>query len=347
MTRRHLITGAQGLIGRHLAAHILAVDPTALVLGIGRSPRADAFFTHAITARGAVCRARVPHTLLQYLCSERYRYESLPLQDIGSVRGIVAQFRPDYVFHLASALHSAPASQLAATNVDGTASLLQALEGIDTRIVLGSSAAVYGRPQRLPIDETHPCVPVNEYGVSKLAAERIALREMDDVVVARIFNVVGPGQSEDHVCGRLAAQLAWARHGKRERFTTGPLAPTRDFIDVRDVARACVLAITNDAADGRTLNVGTGIPTSIRDVARMIADGLGKSIEPEVANKYRAGDIRHCYADTRLAEELLGFRAEIPFELGMEDLLAWLEGREASDSVDAARDALVARGLAR
>jgi dTDP-L-rhamnose 4-epimerase len=64
-------------------------------------------------------------------------------------------------------------------------------------------------------------------------------------------------------------------------------------------------------------------------------------------NQYRAGDIRHCYADTRLAEELLGFRAEIPFQLGMEDLLAWLEGQEASDTVDAARDALVARGLAR
>jgi dTDP-L-rhamnose 4-epimerase len=57
--------------------------------------------------------------------------------------------------------------------------------------------------------------------------------------------------------------------------------------------------------------------------------------------------ISHCYADTRLAEELLGFRAEIPFEAGMPDLLAWLEGHEAQDSVDAARDALVARGLAR
>ena len=81
--------------------------------------------------------------------------------------------------------------------------------------------------------------------------------------------------------------------------------------------------------------------------AAVIAEGLGKAIEPEVANEYRAGDIRHCYADTRLAEELLGFRAEISFEDGMEDLLAWLEGREASDTVDAARDALVARGLAR
>jgi dTDP-L-rhamnose 4-epimerase len=95
------------------------------------------------------------------------------------------------------------------------------------------------------------------------------------------------------------------------------------------------------------VNVGTGVPTSVAQVAETIARGLGKDIEPEVVGKYRAGDIRHCYADPRLAEQLLGFRAEIPFEAGMQDLLEWLEGQEAEDSVDAAREALVARGLAR
>ena len=80
---------------------------------------------------------------------------------------------------------------------------------------------------------------------------------------------------------------------------------------------------------------------------RVIAHGLGKEIEPEVVNEFRAGDIRHCYADTQLANELLGFRAEISFEAGMQELLAWLEGQEAADTVDAAREALVARGLAR
>ena len=102
-----------------------------------------------------------------------------------------------------------------------------------------------------------------------------------------------------------------------------------------------------DKADGLAVNVGTGRPTSVLDVARVIAEGLGKQIEPEIVNEYRAGDIRHCYADPRLAEEVLGFRAEIAFENGMQDLLAWLETQEASDSVEAARDALLARGLAR
>ena len=108
-----------------------------------------------------------------------------------------------------------------------------------------------------------------------------------------------------------------------------------------------MLALTRDGADGHTLNVGTGRATSILEVADVIAKGLGKEFEPEVVNQYRAGDIRHCYADTRRAEDLLGFRAEIPFEVGMQDLLAWLETQEAADRVDAAREALVARGLAR
>jgi dTDP-L-rhamnose 4-epimerase len=122
---------------------------------------------------------------------------------------------------------------------------------------------------------------------------------------------------------------------------------TRDFIDVRDISRCCVLALEEDGANGRTLNVGTGRPTSIAELANAIARGLGKELGPEIVNEYRAGDIRHCYADTGLANELLGFRAEIPFEAGMQELLEWLEGQEATDSVDAAREALVARGLAR
>ena len=116
---------------------------------------------------------------------------------------------------------------------------------------------------------------------------------------------------------------------------------------MRDLVRGCALTLTTDGADGSTLNLGTGRATSIVEVARTIAAGLDKEIEPEVVAQYRAGDIRHCFADTRLAEERLGFRSEIVFEDGMRDLLAWLEGQEAVDAVDAAREALVARGLTR
>ena len=166
-------------------------------------------------------------------------------------------------------------------------------------------------------------------------------------VALRFFNVFGERQALSNPYTGVAAIFASRLLNDRPPLIFEDGEQTRDFIDVRDVARACLAAITSEGADGRTLNIGTGIPTSVLGVASVIAAGLSKDVEPEVVNQYRAGDIRHCYADTRLAEELLGFRAEIPFELGMEDLLAWLEGQEASDTVDAARDALVARGLAR
>jgi dTDP-L-rhamnose 4-epimerase len=202
-----------------------------------------------------------------------------------------------------------------------------------------------------PTAETKPLRPTSIYAINKRDHEEMVLAVGAaygiPAVALRFFNVFGERQALSNPYTGVAAIFASRLLNDRPPLIFEDGNQTRDFIDVRDIARACVLALTGDGADGRTLNVGTGIPTSVRDVARVIADGLGKSIEPEVANQYRAGDIRHCYADTGLAEELLGFRAEISFELGMEDLLTWLEGQEASDTVDAARDALVARGLAR
>src|SRR5438067_8017613 len=202
-----------------------------------------------------------------------------------------------------------------------------------------------------PTAETKPLRPTSIYAIGKRDHEEMVLAVGAAYgipsVALRFFNVFGERQALSNPYTGVAAIFASRLLNDRPPLIFEDGEQTRDFIDVRDVARACLAAITSEGADGRTLNIGTGVPTSVRDVARVIADGLGKSIEPEVANQYRAGDIRHCFADTRLAEELLGFRAEIPFEHGMDDLLAWLEGQEASDTVDAAREALVARGLAR
>jgi dTDP-L-rhamnose 4-epimerase len=166
-------------------------------------------------------------------------------------------------------------------------------------------------------------------------------------VALRFFNVYGERQALSNPYTGVAAIFSSRLLNDRAPLVFEDGEQTRDFIDVRDIARCCALALAQDGADGRTINVGTGRPTSVVEVARVIAAGLGKDLEPEIVNQYRAGDIRHCFADTRLAQELLGFRADIPFEAGMEELLAWLQGQEAADSVDAARDALVARGLAR
>jgi dTDP-L-rhamnose 4-epimerase len=202
-----------------------------------------------------------------------------------------------------------------------------------------------------PTAETKPLRPTSVYAIGKRDHEELALAVGAAYgipsVALRFFNVYGAHQALSNPYTGVAAIFASRLLNDRPPLVFEDGHQTRDFIDVRDVARCCTLALTSDGADGRAVNVGTGRATSVCEVARVIADGLDKDIEPEIENQYRAGDIRHCYADTRLAEELLGFRPEIAFESGMQDLLTWLETQEASDSVDAARDALVARGLAR
>jgi dTDP-L-rhamnose 4-epimerase len=202
-----------------------------------------------------------------------------------------------------------------------------------------------------PTAETKPLRPTSIYAINKRDHEEMFLAVGAaygiPAVALRFFNVYGERQALSNPYTGVAAIFSSRLLNDRPPLVFEDGRQTRDFIDVRDIARCCTLALTQDGADGRTLNVGTGIPTTIAEVAATIARGLGKDIEPELEGKYRAGDIRHCYADTRLAEQLLGFRSEIPFEAGMQDLLAWLEGQEAEDSVDAAREALVARGLAR
>jgi dTDP-L-rhamnose 4-epimerase len=202
-----------------------------------------------------------------------------------------------------------------------------------------------------PTAETKPLRPTSIYAINKRDHEEMFLAigaaYALPAVALRFFNVYGERQALSNPYTGVAAIFSSRLLNDRPPLVFEDGRQTRDFIDVRDIARCCALALARDDADGCTLNVGTGVPTSVVEVARTIARGLGKEIEPELVGKYRAGDIRHCYADTRLAEQLLGFRAEIPFEAGMRDLLAWLEGQEAEDSVDAAREALVARGLAR
>jgi dTDP-L-rhamnose 4-epimerase len=202
-----------------------------------------------------------------------------------------------------------------------------------------------------PTAESKPLRPTSIYAVNKRDHEEMFLAIGTaygiPTVALRFFNVYGERQALSNPYTGVAAIFASRLLNDNAPLVFEDGRQTRDFIDVRDIARCCSLALTRDGADGRTLNVGTGTPTSVIDVAEVIARGLGKDIEPEIANQYRAGDVRHCFADTRLATELLGFEAEIRFDTGMADLLAWLETQEASDSVDAAREALLVRGLAR
>lgn len=271
---RVLITGAQGFVGRYTVVHWLRSDPAAAIVGVGRSRQLLRSFTHRIEWAGVRPRAPLTRELRLGIASERYRYVRLDLRDKPGLIDLLKEFRPSVVLHLAGALRDEPSKRLFSLNVLGTESLFEAIAeaAIDPpTVVLGSTGSLYGNvpSERLPIREDEPPAPFDPYSVSKEAAERmariLAARHSVPTIYARIFNVVGPGQDERHLCGWLARQMVAMSLGLQSHLVVGPLDSTRDFIDVRDVARA-LHALGLRGAKGGIYNVGSGIETPIRYV---------------------------------------------------------------------------------
>ena len=199
--------------------------------------------------------------------------------------------------------------------------------------------------------EQKPLIPTSVYAVTKRDHEELALvvgaAYGIPTTALRFFNVYGPGQSLSNPYTGVAAIFSSRLLNGRPPLIFEDGHQTRDLIHVSDIVEGLLLALDSDAAVGRAINLGTGRRTSVLDVADALASGLGVSIEPEINGQYRAGDIRHCYADTKLAEELLGFRARVSLERGMSELIAWLADQEADDRVAAATGELAAWGLTR
>ena len=197
--------------------------------------------------------------------------------------------------------------------------------------------------------ETKPLIPTSIYAINKRDHEEMSLVTGAaygiPTVALRFFNVYGPGQALSNPYTGVAAIFASRLLNQRPPLVFEDGAQTRDFTHVSDVVQGILLALESDAAVGKAINLGTGRPTSVEDVARVIAAGLGLDIEAERNGRYRAGDIRHCYADPSLAREVLGFEAKMTFEQGMTELVDWLQDQEANDRVDDATKELAARGL--
>ena len=199
--------------------------------------------------------------------------------------------------------------------------------------------------------ETKPLFPTSVYAVTKQDQEQFSLivgRSYGIPTVAlRYFNVYGPRQALSNpytgVCAIFSARLL---NGHAPLiFEDGE--QTRDFVHVTDIARANILALETDRADYQSINIGTGRPTSVKEVARLLAAGLGKDVEPEIVAKYREGDIRHCVADISRARSLLGFEPSVRLEQGIPELLSWVKEQAAKDQVEHATAELESRQLVR
>ncbi len=165
-------------------------------------------------------------------------------------------------------------------------------------------------------------------------------------VCLRLFNVYGPGQAlSNPYTGVLAIFASRLLNGQQPLiFEDGE--QRRDFVHVGDVARAFADALELPRAVGGTFNIGSGEDRSVRDVAHALARAMGKNdVAPEIVGKARIGDIRHCFCDTALAADTLGFRARQDFEEGLAVLAEWVARQTARDRIGQMRSELEARGL--
>jgi dTDP-L-rhamnose 4-epimerase len=204
----------------------------------------------------------------------------------------------------------------------------------------------------LPTPETKPTALSSVYALSKFDQERLCLLyggAYDVPAIAlRFFNVYGPRQALSNPYTGVLAIFASRLLNGRPPLVFEDGEQRRDFVAVGDVARACRLALEDDNAAGEVLNVGSGRSVSVVELAEALALLLGREdVVPEITEKARTGDIRHCFADVSRARELLGFDARIELEDGMTELAEWLEGQVAVDRVDHAAAELAARGLTR
>ncbi len=341
MSVRFLVTGAQGFIGRYVAADLLTSRATAHVAGVGRSPLRPDTFTHSLRWTGGRLPAPLPQELERALSDERYSYAAIDVVDRARLREHLATVRPDVIIHLASGLRDDDASHLFRTNVEGTLALVEAIAEASIRVrrlIVCSTGAVYGAPgdASLPFEEDAPCRPVDPYGVSKLVAEHVsriaAGRHGIATVWARLFNVVGAGEDDRHVGPQLACQAAEIAHGIRAPVVEiGDAAATRDFIDVRDAAHA-LAALADAGAPGATYNVATGREASVGSLLAAILDAAGLEAVDIRRRSVPAAAVRRHVADTRRLRAL-GVVPRFSLADSARDMVRYYVDRVASAAV--------------
>jgi dTDP-L-rhamnose 4-epimerase len=365
LAERVLITGGAGFIGSHLADELLRAGYEVRALDVlveqvhGEAQRPEYLSTDVELIPGDVCNEEVVR---------------------GALEGV------DAVVHLAarvgvgqSMYHQA---EYAAANTHGTAVLLDALaKHLVRKLVVASSMSIYGEGayepvaarertreqlerreweprgpegeelRAVPTPETKEPALASVYAVTKYDQELLCLLFGGaygvPTVALRLFNVYGPRQALSNPYTGVLAIFASRLLNDRPPVVYEDGEQRRDFVQVGDVARAFRLALERDGADGRTVNVGSGRATSILEIADTLARLLGKELEPELPGTFRAGDIRHCFADVSLARELLGFEAQVALEDGLAELSGWLETQPATDHFDRAAAELAERGLTR
>jgi UDP-glucose 4-epimerase len=211
------------------------------------------------------------------------------------------------------------------TNVIGTVNLLhESVQAGVRRFIYVSSAAVYGTPKRIPIDEDHPTHPISNYGAGKLSGEKYALAYANtssmEVVAVRPFNFYSIRADPDSPYSGVITKFVNRLKAGKPPIIEGDGKQTRDFIHARDVAEMLGLVLSKKGISGEVFNCGSGLSTSILDLANRAIAVSGHALRPEFTAP-RIGDIRDSLSDSAKAAKLLGFRPKTTLDDGLAEMI--------------------------
>ncbi len=317
-TMKVLITGARGFIGRHVARHF--ADNGYIVAGLGHGAWWESSYR-------------------QWGVSE-WRNGEISVANLDAVAALVGF--PDVVIHLAGG--SAVGPSFVQPSEDFHRTVVAAgelaewmrLRAPTARLVMASSAAVYGANHSGPIGETAECSPYSPYGFHKRMAELVlesyARNFGLQVAIVRLFSVYGPG---------LRKQLLWDAccklvQGANVLQLGGSGEELRDWFHVDDVARLMFWSV-NRASDSATIyNGGTGVPTAVRDIAARLCAEWGVAVSANFSGRARSGDPQRLVADVSYVAAN-GFTPIRSWADGINEYVAWFQAQHEADRLEGAR----------
>ena len=199
--------------------------------------------------------------------------------------------------------------------------------------------------------ESKPLQCSSIYALSKKDQEEMVLlfgrTYQIPAVALRYFNIFGTRQSLSNPYTGVVAIFASRLMNGNSPVVFEDGSQLRDFVNVHDIVQANLRAMEPGRSDYEMINIGTGTPTSVNQIAQMLAEGLGKKVPARIVGKFREGDIRHCVADITKAKKLLGYEPAVQLKKGIPDLLAWVGEQRASDRTASATAELEQRNLVR
>jgi UDP-glucose 4-epimerase len=314
---RILVTGGAGFIGGHLAESFVDAGHDVTTLDI-----LEPFYDLGLKEHNIdVARTKATET------DGSYEFIEGSTADKDLVDDVVADV--DIIYHQAAQAGVRASvedpTKVTEYNINGSQTILEAARKHDVkRVINASSSSVYGKPEYLPYDETHPNEPVSPYGVSKLAVEHY-MRVYNEVyglptVSLRYFTVYGPRMRPNMAISNFVSRCM--RGESPEIYGDGK--QTRDFTYIDDIVDANHSLLTDDSADGETMNIGSTDNIDITTLAEVVRD----EIDPTLDIRYteaRDGDAEHTHADISKATRLIGYEPSRDIREGVGDFIDWYE----------------------